>query len=459
MQKAFYQIDLFGKAVLFNYKGNSKSKSKVGAICTIILFAFVIWVAIYFSQQLVNKSEPKTTTFQSFNENPAATPLTIDNFVFAIGMADPVTYANYINESIFTAYASTYKSTRVPQPNGTVEIIYEEIPLELETCQADHFGELADEFSYLALDQIYCLKKDQANIQTEYPILQGSFESPVYQSIYIYFQECNNETSTVTCGTQNEINAKLEGSYLSLVFSNMVVDLTDYKNPLKKFRDGYYTTVGNSYYKELTLSLDQLEINTDSGWLTTNYKTEPHIEFGDIQELFSLTSKSSFAYFSMRLGNVMNHYNRSYTKIQEIIAQVNGIVTIAFTILFIVLAPYVRLKFYEALINEIFDIKTQKRRSKNKKSNKRKAIKTEANPMATDHKNNSKPTVNNPAVPSSKEDLEDPRPPLESNDPGLSNRVEFTERKDTDDANLMKRMQTLEESPLQQYNFGSLIHR
>ena len=81
----------------------------------------------------------------------------------------------------------------------------------------------------------------------------------------------------------------------------MAVDLTDSNKPLKKFRDGWYTSTGNTFNKEINLYLEQLEINTDDGWLTSGYQTENYIKYGEIREMFSLAQKSNYVHFVIRL--------------------------------------------------------------------------------------------------------------------------------------------------------------
>ena len=432
MLKSFYQIDLFGKSVLFNYRGNSKSKSKIGAVFTVALVGFIIWLIIDFGQDIIHKREPKANTFESFNDNPAATPLTAETFAFAIAITNPYTFANFINESIFTVYAYTYKSTRIPQSNGTVQVIPEYLPLELERCQVGHFGDLAEKFSYVELDQMYCLKKEQPALNGSNPILEGNFESPVFQNINIEFKICDNDTSTVTCGTEEEIANVLDGGFISLSFSNIAIDLTDNKNPLKLFRDGYFTTIGTTFSKSVSLYLQQLEINTDSGWLTTDYHTENYVKFDEIQEMFTFGTQRNFAYFAVRLGNVKKHFNRSYTKVQDVIAKVNGLIAVAFTLFVIVLAPYVRLKFYEALINEIFDIKlTKGKSSKEKKKNKKKGQQVQTSLRSIEFISRSKTIGKEDICTSQEEDLEQQQksPSKSTNDVVLKNKIELPNKK------------------------------
>ena len=116
------------------------------------------------------------------------------------------------------------------------------------------------------------------------------------------------------------------------------------------------------------------------------------------------------------------------------------------------LAPYVRLKFYEALINEIFDIKPSKRVPKDRKPSRPKQIKT--NLKRTDHQNKPQPAANKQNI-YVKEDVE--LHPVESNrDQIVTTRIESTERKDTDDANLIKRISILDSTP-PKYNFANII--
>jgi len=62
----------------------------------------------------------------------------------------------------------------------------------------------------------------------------------------------------------------------------------------------------------------------------------------------------------IRVSPVTQVYARSYIKIQDIVARANGLTSIALIILLIFVSPYSNLKFYESLINDLFDVKTFK---------------------------------------------------------------------------------------------------
>jgi len=310
-----------------------------------------------FSQDMFKKRNPKTITSESFHENPAEMIITPDSFAFAFGLQDPVTYFHYINESIYTVELTRQQLSRERQPDGSLLESWSSVPLEYETCTTAHFGEMGAKFADIELNELYCIKKNQPALDEI--VVQGVFESPVFQYIQASIKACDNTTSGGTCGTPEELHYYLGGGFFATYFTNTAIDPKDYNNPNIKYRDSYYSSLTAPYYKELTLYLAHLEVKSDVGWLTEDEKIESFIKFErNVENLMFRQDMGAVLNFVVRVDKIKTHYERSYTKISDVFAQVNGLgsaVIIAFAFF---LRPYSDIKFNESLINELFDIKT-----------------------------------------------------------------------------------------------------
>jgi len=60
-------------------------------------------------------------------------------------------------------------------------------------------------------------------------------------------------------------------------------------------------------------------------------------------------------------------WSRSYIKIQDILAELDGLVTVFVIIIALSIHPYIKNKYFEELINEVFDVKVYRYKEKEKK--------------------------------------------------------------------------------------------
>jgi len=291
-------------------------------------------------------------------------------FSFAFGIEDPVYESHYINESIYTIEVTLKHMRRKTSSDGSVELDWTSTTLETETCTESHFGNLGSNFANLQLDALYCLKKEQPGIDAV--TIQGMYESDAFDYIQISVKECSNSTSNDTCGTQDELDALLGGGgFFAIYYSNLAINSEDYDDPTTGYRDSGFTMFGNNYYKQLYMWLNHLDIVSDSGWLTESEHTDSFIKPGSIDETVTMKTMSSMLDFQMRVGKVSTVYSRSYIKVQDIAAQANGLTSVVLVLMLIFVTPYSNLKFYESLINALFDVKTLKKDSAIKKSGKK----------------------------------------------------------------------------------------
>jgi len=350
------RVDLFGKPVALNFNGKEKSKSFIGAFFSGLVLLFFVWALYIFSQDMFQKKNPKTIMSQSFHENPAAMVINADTFAFAFGLQDPQTYFHYINSSIYTVEVTRQQLSREVQPDGSLAEIWSSVPLEYETCSTAHFGHLGSKFADIELDELYCLKKDQPALDEI--VVQGVFESPVYQYIQASIKACDNATSSVTCGTPKELQHYLGGGFFATYFTNIAIDPKSYKQPNVTYRDSYYSSLTYPYYKELTLWLNHLEVKSDVGWLLKDEELESFISFEKtVENLNFRQDMGSVLNFVVRVDKIKTHYERSYTKISDVFAEVNGLGAAVIVAFAFILRPFSDIKFNESLINELFEIK------------------------------------------------------------------------------------------------------
>jgi len=357
------RVDLFGKPVALNFNGRDKSKSFIGAIFSFLFFGFVVWAFYSFSQDMFKKRNPKTITSQSFDENPQEIIIDPDTFAFGFGLQHPETFFHYIDERIYTVEVTLNQLRREGKPDGSVEEIWSTAVLETEPCTTAHYGKLGHKFVDIELSKLYCLKQKQSAL--EEIRIQGVFESPIYEYVKASIKACDNRTSS--CATPKELNYYLGGAFFAVYFTNIAIDPKNYTNPNINYRDSYFSSTTFPYFKEVTLWLSHLSMKSDIGWLTAEEKSVDFVSFDKTMENLNFrTDMGAVLNMIVRVGKIKTHYERSYTKISDILAEVNGLMAAVFVGAAIVLYPYSNIKFYESLINELFDVTALSQDSANK---------------------------------------------------------------------------------------------
>ena len=77
----------------------------------------------------------------------------------------------------------------------------------------------------------------------------------------------------------------------------------------------------------------------------------------EVKEQLDLAGRDTFLGFTIRMGTHKEHFYRSYIKIQDVFSEVDGLITLAIILIALFAYPYVKLKFYQDLVNELFDLR------------------------------------------------------------------------------------------------------
>jgi len=359
-------IDLFGKAVQLNFNKGTKSRTKTGGFFTILFLGFWIWAVYNFGKDIYERKNPIMSTADIINAEPKPMNLSPDTFAIAFGYSEPL-YGNlYKNNSIFTIKVVLQTIIHTKNSNGTITTNSIETVLDTEDCTLKHFGQSGNQFSDLPLDQLTCIKQSQSDIDP--PVIEGALDSKISKSLQVLVLPCDSATSSVTCGTDDELDFYLGGrGYFAAYFTDMALNTRDYGDPITGFQNSIFTLFGNKGYKEIYFMLQHVELTTDIGWFTKDLSQESYIKYNGFTETTTAATSDILLKFQMRISTTTKQVTRSYIKIQDIFAQANGLATVALMALLFVMTPYANLKFNESIINELFEIKSANIALKNSK--------------------------------------------------------------------------------------------
>lgn len=355
MGDGFFSI--IGMKPDFNYRGSDRSSSSCGNFVGIFVFLFIFWAFYQVGNDIFFHENPIVVSSKIFMEDPGQILIDPSEFYFALGLERPDNFAHYIDSGIYNVKAVHYNMKRVRDSAGNINLVETNTELELEVCTLDHFGDKASMFSNLEYKSLFCLKKNQPNMDKV--IIKGKFEVDEVSFLRFAFLACNNATSNQTCKTQEELDFLLSGAYFAVYYTDVAIDPKNYSQPERIYMDAKFTTFGKTYFKEYQIWISHNEITTDSGWLMEDSSVRYSNSFDSLKEFLDLRSAGDqFVEFQVRVSPFYNYYSRQYIKIQDILANVDGLLTLVLVSIAIAILPYVKMKFYEGLIAEVFDVNT-----------------------------------------------------------------------------------------------------
>jgi hypothetical protein len=313
------------KPKLYIYS-NKRFHTKIGAISSLILFLFYFILVIFFIVNFSNGNGmvviySKDTSDKNYNFNMTNHLFAFNLSGFNKGAIDPRALDMKV---IFWRYRG---SDRVS------------VELEYERCNFQrHFkdGKYDDVFKTLGVSNFYCLDTSSANVSLFYNPYEwaGSY-------IAIYLTMCINSTkNNDNCYSHEQIDQYLRNDnfFLSYVVDNIEIDHYNRSYPFKNVK--YFNTIKINYISrvDLTMYWRPVEYLTDKGWIFDKLSTVTTFQLDETlsqqnypsnEEKFVIPSTFSKIQFQLYYASI-DKYQRTYPKMQTVIANISGIVQIMF---------------------------------------------------------------------------------------------------------------------------------
>ena len=280
-------IDMFGKEPELYYKGESKKTSWIGRIFSILFVTIYFAFFIYKLNRMLKRVDVTFYDTFTYAPEPPAVKITKENFYGGFALEHPITYDNFIDESIYIPKAYFKRAER--QNNNFNWQIKE---LELEPCKIDNFGSIYQEkFKNKGLNNLYCFKEMDF-------ILEGHFSYDVYSFFYIQFFPCVNTTDKHNCKPLEVIDYYLKNTFVSLQFQDIELTPNNYKIPFRPRDVDIYTAVGKNLFKEIHAYFQVVDIETDMDWIgfdeIENFKSELYLKYDEMDIMSNIIEENVY---------------------------------------------------------------------------------------------------------------------------------------------------------------------
>mmetsp|Transcript_23796 Transcript_23796/g.20709 ORF Transcript_23796/g.20709 Transcript_23796/m.20709 type:complete len:215 (+) Transcript_23796:396-1040(+) len=211
-------------------------------------------------------------------------------------------------------------------------------------CDPSYFSAVEGDFDTFPLEVFFCIDPEQ--LRNNEVSLKGFYQSGNFHDVRFMLLKCDpNNDQGIECESEEDFNLKMEGAYIDMIFVHKFFEPTDYKNPVKNFGLQAYTFSSKVLSKQVVVKLQNNYIETDSGLVGSEIEVT---KFQTIKELKEQISGPSNSFFEMVLNFDEERvtYRRTYVKVQEILAELDGFITFVILLLVMIFVPIVRVKYF-----------------------------------------------------------------------------------------------------------------
>ena len=356
------EIDFYGTNFHLFFNKKRRFKTLYGGILTIFTMFLIITCIIFFGKNLFQKKNP--TIYQTnVNEGYSIIDLQKEKVTFAFRMENldgefedftnkiyPIIYY-YSRPSNDSSYRSEYKTEEFLSYHTCNESDYDDFNL------SEHYGKL------------YCLDWGGKNFG-------GYWDNNYifYFEIRLYF--CSNgQTYSInnTNCTSMEVLDELfnidNPMLFSLYYPVYYFDHNSVKNPLSKKYKNYFYYLNHKLQKNDRIYIKNYVLNDDQSWLFVNNKIKSvwgvdqitsDFSFSTEEQLTKENASSMFYLMNVYMTPDKTYYKRFYIKIQDVIAEVGGIIGV-FSSITRIFCNFINGKLQKIKILEfLFDMKDWK---------------------------------------------------------------------------------------------------
>ena len=134
-----------------------------------------------------------------------------------------------------------------------------------------------------------------------------------------------------------------------------IVNPADYANPASPYGIDYFgfvrpsTTLMSNRYIAIT------DVSTNFGWMMDDFSQERIPTLDKEKESITIGDNTTLVVYCIRRSHTKKEIQRSYKKLQEVLAEIGGILNVLFLLFRSVAYPLVHQQFFKKLANSVFN--------------------------------------------------------------------------------------------------------
>ena len=353
------KIDFLSPEITLFYNGSLSHSSIISGILTIVTCILIIAGSLFYIRCILNREIdcPKVSTFNRFAEDAGEFPINSSSFFHFVSYEKNYLYQG--NEDFdFTFFNLIGLDTYIKDYEYDNDLTkFNHWLYGFCNNETDTLG-----ISYLTTQKYFtnsaCIKKyynssekqyyDVGNPNFKWPKMSHGTFNPNKEFYTIILIKCNQDIlnsvfgEEYKCKSNNEFEEKLKyGGTIHFNFIDQYVDILKYKNPFMKYYYRIENTLDLDNYSINHLNFNPSTILTHKGYLMDNVQEEFTYVY-ERNDVFNHINKKNNIYkaYCLWLNNRMNYYERTYSKIQNVLSEIGGLAQ-AITTIFIFINNFI----------------------------------------------------------------------------------------------------------------------
>jgi hypothetical protein len=318
-----HNIDLLAYQPKILFKGRESMTSIYGAILTLLSFATIAGISLYFFISMLSDKE----------------------YSINISVGKTLNNTMPLNQFPIMVRITNYSEVKLEDQDNKVNVTfrngYGEVnkPFPFRCDINKHFGE---EWRYLfkdisELDDYWCFDPADPSV----------FNITFKQEFWVDALKCKSEKNpTPYCGgyTVDQVNLFLQTTYLHLYTVDFMIDNDDPENPFKPYLFYKKFPISSTLYKQYFLNRKIVEYRSERGLVFSDVKTMVQPVYDFVEWSGDLRYNSKYGQLVMRMSDTYEVRTRNIFKLQNVLANIGGIAKFFLTIF----------SFFSGIINENF---------------------------------------------------------------------------------------------------------
>ena len=191
-------------------------------------------------------------------------------------------------------------------------------------------------------------------------IIGGRYSDYFYATIAIYVSKCQNRSnSNIICKPEDIINEKVQDAWLQIFYSTNSINYENFSTPIYTDLSSIYFRLDSNLNKHIYTYFSGIDFSSNENFIFDNIKKKKAIKLDYTFNDVNLINKESKILSTIYVCSSMTKekMQRRYIKIQEVGANISGILYVQCFIVYIFLY-FPQLKYMDIeIINILFDYK------------------------------------------------------------------------------------------------------
>ena len=332
----FSKIDLLSPPITLYYNSGLRHSSPFSGIFTIVSYATIVSFCIYFATDLIERQNPSAFYFNRYVENAGFFPLNSDSMFNFIQILD--TESNSPRPVDFNSF-------RIFGIRQQVEL-YTASDRDLSKMEHWLYGKCNNDSDIKGIEYLItmnyfnesaCIRKYYNKEEKKYyntnekgfiwPSLDKGCSHPDRTFYGIIVEQCRNDSLKNDCKPIEEIRDYAAIHAVGFQIIDHYADVYNYKNPLTKYFYNIQNGIYADSYTTNHLNFNPITVKTHNGYFFDNQIEELSYYFDQNEKVttsWQTENEGVYVAFYFWMQNKMQYYERTYQRIQNVLADMSG---------------------------------------------------------------------------------------------------------------------------------------